>query len=53
MDHDLAFRRLLVALPIILAVGICTVDGLIWLISPNSTWLAKPAASTASSTPAP
>ena len=33
MDRDLAFRRLLVALPIILAGGICTVDSLIWLFS--------------------
>jgi len=35
MDRDLAFRKLLVALPIILANGICTVDGLIWLFSEN------------------
>lgn len=33
MDRDVAFRRLLVALPTILAVGICTVDGLICLFS--------------------
>ncbi|MBS1161342.1 MAG: hypothetical protein H6R15_3761 [Proteobacteria bacterium] len=33
MDRDVAFRRLLVALPIILAVGICAVDGLICLFS--------------------
>jgi len=33
MARDRVFRNLLVALPIILAGGICTVDGLIWLFS--------------------
>lgn len=33
MDRDRVFRNLLVALPLILAGGICAVDGLIWLLS--------------------
>jgi iron complex transport system substrate-binding protein len=33
MERDRVFRNLLVALPVILAVGICTVDGLIWLLT--------------------
>ncbi len=36
MKRDRLFRNLLVALPLILALGICTVDGLIWLLTENS-----------------